>query len=132
MNQAPLVDLAALADSLRAMGYDIEPETPGRPAGSAIMARRDLGERAVLLAVDRAGRFRAELTWLVGEWPAQIALAGVVLRSADRVSRQATLTGQVANVAEAIAVVAHLGAVEPWAAPGNTGNAAATEEPPPF
>ncbi|MCA9877769.1 MAG: hypothetical protein KC442_08305, partial [Thermomicrobiales bacterium] len=118
MNQAPPVDLAALTDSLRAMGYDIEPETPGRPAGSAVIARRDLGERTVLLAIDRAGRFRADLTWLVGEWPAQVTLAGVALRCADRVIREATLTGQLASIAEATAVVAHLGAIEPWAAPG--------------
>lgn len=131
MTDAPTLDLAALADSLRAMGYDIEPETPGRPAGSAIIARRDLGERAVLLAIDRAGRLRADLTWMVGEWPAQVALAESALRSVDRVTREVTLTGQVASAQQAAAVVRELGAIEPWAAPGDVASAASADIPPP-
>ena len=97
MTTSATIDLAELADSLRGMGYDIEPEKPerGRPAGSAIVARRDLGERVVLLAIDQAGRFRADLSWLVGEWPAQITLGSTSFRSVDRVSREVTLTGQV-------------------------------------
>lgn len=131
MTESPTLDLAALADSLRGMGYDIEPETAGRPTGSAIIARRDLGERVVMLAIDRAGRLRANLSWLVGEWPAQIALGGVAFRSVDRVSREVTLTGQITSVAQATAAVAGLGAIEPWAAPGDVAGAASGEAPPP-
>src|ERR1044071_4333501 len=98
MTDSPALDLATLADSLREMGYDIESDSPqrGRPTGSATIARRDLGERTVLLAIDKAGRLRADFTWLVGEWPAQVSLGGNALRSVDRVSREVTLTGQVA------------------------------------
>lgn len=131
MTDTPTLDLAALADSLRAMGYDIEPETPGRPAGSAIIARRDLGERAVLLAIDKAGRLRADLTWLVGEWPAQVALGESTLRSVDRVTREVTLTGQIASAEQAAAVVRELGAIELWAAPGDVASAASVDIPPP-
>ena len=131
MTAPSTLDLAALADSLRGMGYDIEPETAGRPAGSAIIARRDLGERVVLLAIDQAGRLRADLTWLVGEWPAQVTLGGATLRSADRVSREVTLSGQVTGIEQATAVIRALGAIEPWAAPGDVANAAAADVPPP-
>lgn len=131
MTESTTLDLATLADSLRGMGYDIEPETPGRPAGSAIIARRDLGERMVLLAIDQAGRLRADLTWLVGEWPAQVTLGGSALHSVDRVSREVTLTGKVASTGQAIAVVRELGAIEPWAAPGDVASAASAERPPP-
>jgi hypothetical protein len=131
MTASPSLDLAVLADSLRGMGYDIEPETPGRPAGSAIIARRDLGERVVLLTIDQAGRLRADLTWLVGEWPAQVTLGGAALRSVDRVSREVTLTAQVASVEQALAIVRELGAIEPWAAPGNVAGAASADVPPP-
>lgn len=133
MTTSATIDLAELADSLRGMGYDIEPEKPerGRPAGSAIVARRDLGERVVLLVIDQAGRFRADLTWLVGEWPAQVLLASASFRSVDRVSREVTLTGQVASTEQAVAVVMALGTVEPWAAPGDGPSAAPGEAPPP-
>jgi hypothetical protein len=133
MTESTPLDLVALADSLRKMGYDIEPETPerGRPTGNAIIARRDLGERVVLLAIDRSGRLRADLTWLVGEWPAQVTLGGVGLRSVDRVSREVTLTGQVASNEQATDVVQGLGAIEPWAAPGDGAGAPAADIPPP-
>ena len=131
MTESLTLDLAELADSLRGMGYDIEPETPGRPVGSATIARRDLGERAVLLAIDQTGRFRADLTWLVGEWPAQVTLGEITLWSVDRVTREVTLTGQVASAEQAMAVVRALGAIEPWAAPGAVAGAASTELPPP-
>ncbi len=133
MTESPTLDLALLADSLRGMGYDTEPDTPerGRPAGSAIIARRDLGERVVLLAIDRAGRIRAELTWLVGEWPAQVSLGGEGFRSVDRVSREVTLTGQVASAEQALAAVRELGGIAPWAGPGDVARAAAMDVPPP-
>lgn len=131
MSASPPLDLAALADSLRRMGYDIEPETAGRPTGGAIIARRDLGERVVLLAIDGAGRLRAELTWLVGEWTAQGALGGTNVRSVDRVSREVTLTGQVASAAQAVAAVRDLGSIEPWAVPGDGASAASGDVPPP-
>ncbi len=129
MTESLPLDLEVLADSLRGMGYDIEPETPER--GSAIIARRDLGERVVMLVIDQAGRFRADLTWLVGEWPAQTALGGSAFRSVERVAREVTLTGHVGTAAEAETVVRALGEIEPWAAPGNVAGAASADIPPP-
>ena len=133
MTTSATIDLAELADSLRGMGYDIELEKPerGRPAGSAIVARRDLGERVVLLVIDQAGRFRADLSWLVGEWPAQVTLGSASFRSVDRVSREVTLTGQVASTEQAVAAVMAVGTVEPGAAPGDGASAAPGEAPPP-
>jgi hypothetical protein len=133
MTELPSLDLALLGDSLRGMGYDTEPETPerGRSAGSAIIARRDLGERVVVLLIDQVGRIRAELTWLVGEWPAQVSLGGEAFRSVDRVSREVTLTGQVASVEQALAAVRELGAIEPWAGPGDVARVTAADVPPP-
>lgn len=130
-DQEPL-DLPALAIALRQMGYDIAPDEPGRPAGSAIIARRDLGERAALLTVDRSGRLRADLTWQVGEWPATVALGGAQLRSVDRVRREVTLTGQAATAEQAAEIAASLGQVEAWAAPASgTADPAAALPPPP-
>jgi hypothetical protein len=133
MTTTPILDLAELADTLRKMGYDIESETPerGRPAGRAITARRDLGEHAVLVVVDHSGRMRVSLTWLVGEWPAQVAVGGVSFRSVDRVAREITLTGQVLALDEAVAAVADLGSVEPWAAPLDVADAPMADMPPP-
>jgi hypothetical protein len=132
MTTAPVLDLADLADTLRKMGYDIEPETPerGRPAGRAITARRELGEHAVLVVVDHSGRMRVSLTWLVGEWPAQVAVGGIPFRSVDRVAREITLTAQVSTVDEAGTVVADLGSVEPWAAPRDVADAPMADLPP--
>lgn len=136
MTNSPTLDLAAMADRLRGMGYDIEPETPdrGRPVGrswSAVTARRDLGERVVLVVVDRSGRMRVSLTWLAGEWPAQAAVGRIAFRSVDRVSREVTLTGQISTLDEAVAVVADLGSIEPWAAPQAVAGAASNDLPPP-
>ena len=133
MTDTPPLDLKELADSLRKLGYDIAPETPerGRPPWSAIVARRDLGERVVLAVIDQAGRLRVELTWLVGEWPAEVTLAGVGLRSVDRVSRGVTLTGQVASIERAAAVVESLGAIESWAAPADGLTSVSGDNPPP-
>ena len=85
----------------------------------------------MLLAIDQAGRLRADLTWLVGEWPAQVTLGGGAFHSVDRVSREVTLTGQVASAEQAVAAVRELGSIEPWAAPGKVASAATTELPPP-
>jgi hypothetical protein len=74
---------------------------------------------------------RADLTWLVGEWPAQVTLGGWTFRSVDRVSREVTLTGQVASAEQAVAAVRDLGSIESWAAPGDAASAASAEFPPP-
>ena len=60
-----------LETALRGLGYDVEPPQTGDPRARGIVARRDLGDRAVLLAIDAGGRFRVEITWVVEERPAR-------------------------------------------------------------
>jgi hypothetical protein len=68
-----------------------------------------------MLAVDASGRFRAAITWVVGEWPSRDDLAGVPVRVVDTVSRSVTITGQVASPDQILPVVAGLGENAPWA-----------------
>ncbi len=115
--------LLAVADSLRDLGYDIEPAPPGAGPIRDVVARRDLEDRAVVLAIDASGRFRAAITWVVGEWPSRDEIAGVPVRVVDAVSRSVTITGQVASPDQILPVVAGLGENAPWAsvaAPGPT------------
>jgi hypothetical protein len=107
--------IPALADRLRRMGYDIVPSAPGEPPGASLVARRDFGERAVVLAIDAGGRFRAAITWVVGEWPSQDVIAGVPVRVIDAVSRAVTVTGHLDDPGQVVEVVADLGAIAPWA-----------------
>jgi hypothetical protein len=117
--------LPAIADRLRKIGYDIASPQSGASPGGSIVARRDLGDRAVLLAIDAGGRFRAEITWVVGEWPSQDEVAGVPVRVVDAVSRAVTVTGQMNGPEQVIAVVTGLGTIASWA------GVAESEAPPP-
>lgn len=115
-------DLLAVADSLRELGYDIEPSSVGEGPIRDIVARRDQGDRAIMLAVDASGRFRAALTWVVGEWPSRDQIAGVPVRVVDAVSRAVTVTGEAESLAHVLPLVARLGENASWgsvAAPGN-------------
>jgi hypothetical protein len=103
-----------LQRTLRTFGYDIDP-TASR--GGAIVARRDLGDRVILLAVDTGGRFRVEITWVVGEWSSRDELGGVPVRIVDAVSRAVTITGQAARPEQIAGVAAALGSIVDWAAP---------------
>jgi hypothetical protein len=110
---------------LREIGYDIASPQSGAPPGGSIVARRDLGDRAVVIAIDAGGRFRAEITWIVGEWPSRDEVAGVPVRVVDAVSRAVTVTGQMAGPDQVFAVVSGLGAIASWA------SVAESEAPPP-
>jgi hypothetical protein len=115
----------AIADRLREIGYDIASPQSGAPPGGSIAARHDLGDRAVMLAIDVGGRFRAEITWLVGEWPSQDEIAGVPVQVVDAVSRAVTVTGQMARPEQLASVINGLGAIASWA------SVAEFEAPPP-
>jgi hypothetical protein len=117
--------LPAIADRLREIGYDIASSQSSAPPGGSIVARRDLGARAVVLAIDAGGRFRAELTWVVGEWPSQDEIAGVAVRAVDAVWRAVTITGQLSELEQVIEIVTGLGTIASWA------DVADTEAPPP-
>ena len=107
--------LPAIADRLREIGYDIASPQSGAPPGGSIVARRDLGDRAVVLAIDAGGRFRAEITWVVGEWPSRDEVAGVPVQVVDAVSRAVTVTGQMAGPEQILEIVTGLGAIASWA-----------------
>ena len=117
--------LPAIADRLREMGYDIASPQSGAPPGGSVVARRDLGDRAVVLAIDAGGRFRAEITWVVGEWPSLDEIAGVPVHVVDAVSRAVTVTGQVSGPGQIFEVVTGLRTIIPWA------DVADSEAPPP-
>ena len=107
--------MPAIADRLREIGYDIASPQSGAPAGGAIVARRDLGDRAVVLVIDAGGRFRAEITWVVGEWPSRDEIAGAPVQVVDAVSRAVTVTGQMTGPEQVVAVVSGLGTIAAWA-----------------
>jgi hypothetical protein len=107
--------LPALADRLREIGYDIASAQSGAPPGGSIVARRDLGDRAVVLAIDVGGRFRAEISWVVGEWPSRDEIAGVPVQVIDAVWRTVRVTGQMAGPDQVVAVVSGLGSIASWA-----------------
>ena len=107
--------LPAVARKLREIGYDIASPQTGAPPGSSIVARRDLGDRAVVLAIDAGGRFRAEISWLVGEWPSQDEIASVAVRVVDSVSRAVTVTGQLSVPEQVFEVITGLGTIAAWA-----------------
>jgi hypothetical protein len=111
------LDLREVADTLRHLGYDIEPAQPTDPPGTSLVARHDRGERAVLMAIDASGRFRVEWTWLVGEWPSESAIGAAPVRVVDSVTRAVNASGQVTTTAEALSLIAGLAAHAPWAGP---------------
>jgi hypothetical protein len=100
---------------LREIGYDIASSQSGAPLGGSIVARRDLGDRAVVLAIDEGGRFRAEISWVVGEWPSQDEIASVAVQVVDAVWRAVTVTGQMSGPEQIVAVVKGLSAIASWA-----------------
>ena len=105
----------AIADRLREIGYDIASPQSGAPPGGSIAARRDLGDRVIVLAIDAGGRFRAEIAWVVGEWPSRDEIAGVPVQVVDAVTREVTVTGQMAGPEQVIEVVNGLGTIASWA-----------------
>jgi hypothetical protein len=107
--------LPEIADRLQEIGYDVASSQSGAPPGGSIVARRDLGDRAVVIAIDAGGRFRAEITWVVGEWPSRDEIAGVPVRVVDAVSRTVTVTGQMNGPNQVVAVIRDLGTIFPWA-----------------
>ena len=107
--------MPTLADRLSESGYDIEPSRPGESPVGSIVARRDDEDRAVVFAIDAGGRFRATITWMVGEWPSRDEICGVPVRVVDVVSRAVTVTGQMETPEQVDEVVDGLRTIAPWA-----------------
>jgi len=78
-----------------------------------------------VLAIDAGGRFRAEITWVVGDWPSRDEIAGVPVRVVDADSRTVTVTGQMNGPDQVVVVVTGLGTIVLW--PSVSGS----ETPPP-
>lgn len=113
-----------LLDALRSAGYDLEGARAGDPPGASLVARREGEDRGILFTIDGAGRFRVEITWVVGEWPSRQAISGVPLRVVDSVTRAVNAAGEVRDARQAVEVVRHLDQLVAWAS-GDAG------EPPP-
>jgi hypothetical protein len=105
---APQLSLAVVQDNLSRIGYDIEPAQPGVPPNASVVARRDLGDRAILVAIDTGGRFRIDISRTVEEWSQPDSIAGISVRVVETVSRSLTLTGQIGNQEEAGRLIAAL------------------------
>ena len=87
----------AIIAALRDHGYDLE-QASDTTRRSAI-ARRDLGDRVILLAIDGGGRFRIEATWSVEERSARDELATVPVWVVGSVTRTLTITGELDDLA---------------------------------
>lgn len=109
------VALASIEMELRRLGYEVEPERQGAPRGSELIARRNLGNRAILLTVDQAGRFRIDLTRQTGEWPSRENFGGTPVRVVESVTRAVSIAGHVEEAERLLEVVAELGRIVPWA-----------------
>jgi hypothetical protein len=108
------LDLGEVADALRGLGYDIEPASPNAKPAASLVARRERGERAVLVAIDASGRFRVELTWRVGEWPSETVIGDVALRIVDSVTRAINASGQATTTAQVSSIIAGIDEFAPW------------------
>lgn len=102
------LSLAAVADNLSRIGYDIEPEQPGDPPHSSVVARRDLGDRVIVVALDAGGRFRIDISSIADEWSQSLSVAGIPVRAVETVRRSLTLTGQIGSGDEASRLLAAL------------------------
>jgi hypothetical protein len=118
-------DREAITETLRSAGYDVDPARPGDPPGGSISARRDLGDRVILFTADRGGRFRIEITWLVGEWPSRQELAGIPVRTVDSVTRVVNVSGQFAQAWQLSDLMAALGEIVDWVGAADSGEEAA-------
>jgi hypothetical protein len=103
---------AQLVTSLRQLRFDLEATDAG--AEGSLIARRDLGERVIVLALDRSGRFRIEITRTVGEQSAQGEIAGVAVHVVGTITRTATITGQAADPSAILAVVSAVETMLGW------------------
>lgn len=108
------MNLTELSEFLRERGYDVDPHGPGDPPGRDLTARWDQGDRAIVLSADASGRFRVEITWLVGEWRSRQEIAGVPVRTIDGVTRSLSITGAVERPGQLAEIVDGLAAIVPW------------------
>src|SRR3954469_23243171 len=104
----PRFSLAAVQDNLSRIGYDIEPAQPGDPPHATVVARRDLGDRVIKVAIDAGGRFRFDISTVADEWSRSLIVAGVPVRAVETIRRTLNLTGQISSQDDASRLIAAL------------------------
>ena len=78
---------------LEALGYDVDAAEAVLHGGGSLAARRDLGSRSHLVALDAGGRFRATITVALDEVSGEETVAGVALRVVAETWRSVTVSG---------------------------------------
>jgi hypothetical protein len=69
-----------LAEALRRRGYDVDESAARLGAGGSLAARRERSDRADLVVVDAGGRFRGEVTAVVGDRSRTTTVGGLEVR----------------------------------------------------
>jgi hypothetical protein len=92
---------------LQARGYDVDP-TDTRYGDNSITARRERGGFVHLVAVDRGGRFRAELTVATGETRRSTTIGAVPVVVVAQNQRTLTVTGSLPSWNHLAAVLTQL------------------------
>ena len=71
---------AVLAGALRWRGYDVDESAARLGPGGSLTARRERSDRAHLVVVDAAGRFKAEVISIVGDRSSAATVGGLEVR----------------------------------------------------
>lgn len=89
---------STLAAMLRERGFDVDAAAPPQPGGS-LVARRERGEQAVLVAVDAGGRVRVQLTRVRRETVRHLTIAATELTAVETDQVLLNVTGTLPSVA---------------------------------
>ncbi|MDQ3695421.1 MAG: hypothetical protein M3464_17600 [Chloroflexota bacterium] len=92
---------------LRARGYDID-AADTRYGDDSVSARRERAGRTRLFAIDRGGRFRAEITAAAGETRRASSLGTVPIVIVTQTQRLFTLTGSLPDWSHLPTVLAQI------------------------
>lgn len=103
-----------LAEMLRRRGYDVDETDAWLGAGGSIAARRERSDRAQLVVVDAAGRFKAEITAIGSDTARWVELGGVEARL---VETEQTVTVVTATLPDSAALAPLLDALDRLGAP---------------
>ena len=95
---------------LQARGFDVDP-TDTRYGDNSVSARRQRGGFAQLFAIDRSGRFRAELTVAAGETRRTTSVGAVPVVVVAQNQRTLTVTGTLPSWSPLPGVLAQLDAL---------------------
>lgn len=92
---------------LRGRGYDIDP-VGNRYGDDSISARRERAGQAQLFAIDRGGRFRAEVTAAAGETRRTGSLGAAPVVIVTQTQRVMTVTGSLPDWSHLSPLLHHL------------------------